>query len=49
MERSGGGRENEGILCAMHIKQQIDSSGIASLVLKKKEKKYKDAGPQTPI
>jgi hypothetical protein len=46
MERSGSGRENEGILYAMHIKQQFDSSGIASLVLKKKEKKYKDAGPK---
>ena len=49
MERSGGGRENEGILYAMRIKQRYDSSGIASLVLKKKhekKKKYKDAGPQ---
>jgi hypothetical protein len=51
MERSGGGRENEGILCAMHIKQQVDSSGIAWFFLNKKnrKKKYKDADPQTPI
>jgi hypothetical protein len=39
MERSGGGRENEGILVAMRIKQQFDSSGIAGFVLKKPTKK----------
>jgi hypothetical protein len=39
MERSGGGRENEGILVAMRIKQRHDSSGIAGFVLNKTLKK----------
>lgn len=45
MERSGSGGENEGVLYAMHIKQQFDSSGIASLVLKKKKKKVQRCRP----
>lgn len=39
MERSGGGRENEGILYAMHIKKQFDCNGIASLAVKNMRKK----------
>jgi hypothetical protein len=51
MERSGGGRENEGILYAMHIKQQVDSSGIAWFFLNKtnRKKSTKMQAPQTPI
>jgi len=49
MERSGGGRENEGILYAMHIEKQFDCNGIASLaVKKKKQSKEKCTEMQAP-
>ena len=48
MERSGGGRENEGILYAMHVEKQFDCNGIASLTVKKKQSKEKCTKMQAP-
>jgi hypothetical protein len=48
MERSGGGRENAGILVAVRIKQQHGSSGIAEFILNKTKKKKNGTKMQAP-
>jgi hypothetical protein len=48
MERSGGGRENEGILVAVRMKQQHGSSGIAGFILNKTKKKKNGTKMQAP-